>query len=159
LQDGLAARLGYAYGRWNAGLLAHPTLGAELSSPYVRVHLDRHAFGAFGDFTFAGGRTVSGAAGLAAGAILFRRTTDTVATGATLAAPAWNPAAFVGVEAALRWFPGVASGHVGLWLLGGADAVPGAPTLGYASSSGFVAAWALWKVQPRGALGLAIEAF
>ncbi len=136
-----------------------PTLGAELDGQYARTRLDRHAFGAFGDFTFAGSRSLSAAAGLAAGAILFRRTTDAVPAGASLAAPAWNPTVFAGAEATLRWFPGALGGHLGLWLLGGADVVPGAPTLGYEAGGSFVAAWALWKVEPRGAFGLAIQTF
>jgi hypothetical protein len=156
-QQGLSGHVGYTFGRWTVGLAAAPSLGAELRDARSTVHLARHAFGAFGEVAAALGEQVSLGAGVSAGAVLFPRSTGATAAGIAPDEASANPTVFAGFSARARWFPAAFRGFVGLWLEGGAELVPWAPTLGYQLGPRFVPAFQLWHVQPGGAAGLAVR--
>ncbi len=157
LQNGFEGRVGYAFGAWAAGLLVAPSLGVDLVDSRATLHLERHVLGAFGQLLALHTTAVSLGAHLAAGAILFQRSTSLPAPGVTPTASALNPTFFAGLRAHAGWFPRWIGGNVGVWTDAGADVVPNAPTLGYEVGGAFVPSRSLWRVQPGGTAGVIVR--
>jgi hypothetical protein len=157
IQQGLTGHVGYAIGRWAAGLLVAPSLGVELADRWATLHLGRHAFGAFGQLLAV--ETTQAALGfsVSAGAILFQRSTSLPAPNVAPTASALNPVFFAGLRAHAGWFPPWLGGSIGVWIDAGAEVVPGAPTLGYDVGGQFVPSRSLWRVQPGGAAGVILR--
>jgi hypothetical protein len=158
LHQGAAARLGGTLGRWRAGAWVSYQPPLTLSSGGATVRLERWQVGVAAGFELwpdvpSSGWRLGVELGVLAAA--FPRTTTATSAGLTPTAAhtTWTPVAAPGVRAARRLV-----GPLWLALTVGADLLLGPPQLGETGPAGFRLVAAAWPVQPRAALGLALDA-
>ena len=92
------------------------------------------------------------AAGVAAGALIYRRTTVTTPTDLAATRASTTVAFAAGPELRWRWQPGELA--IGLEVSAGVDVVAGAPELAVARGTAIESLGTLWTVQPRVMVGL-----
>jgi hypothetical protein len=156
-EQGLAMRLGLAYGGWEAGLTATMGLGARISDRWARIDLARHTLGAWGGIAVGRVGPLSLLAGAQAGVAVFVRSTTPLVPELVPTGSSRILSFFVGPELRVL-LARVPRGAVGLSLAVGCDFVPGAPVLGYTEEGRFQAERPLFRLQPRSALQVELMA-
>jgi hypothetical protein len=157
--QGVEARGAVSRGSLALGLQLSLDAPTELADRYATVRLSRGAASAFGALVIPAGDSFRLSLAVGAGAAGFPRQSVDVSAGVVRAPDAWNVSALLAGEvgAAVRWsWQGV------VWavaLRGGADAILAPPTIGYDVGGAFVAAHALWTLQPKAVLALEVAAY
>jgi hypothetical protein len=152
-QHGPWLRLGLAFGRFEAGVLAQTALAAELKDALTEVELKRRAALAYGAFDFVQGESARVAVAVSVGAVSFQRRTKTVAAGLMATEDADKLALGVGAELRAGYtLVAGASAQIELELSACVLGVPAAPVLRY-ESAGETHPRALWVLEPELRLG------
>lgn len=152
-QTGPTLRGGLTRGRFAFALSLAAAIPAPISDPFSTVKLSRHSLALLAGVALLARARWRLELNASLGVALFYRATDSVEPGYT-ATPSHLTPAFIGGPALDILCRPVSGARLWLALELGADALAGAPELGYQVSGAFVSRNQLWPVTPRFALAV-----
>jgi hypothetical protein len=152
-------------GRFAAVVAGHVELGvratagftSEITDELATVELARHSIAGLVGWRAPISRSFTLSLGVEAGAAAFHRSTIPRRADVHPTEPRLLASPLIGASGRLEWTPGFTGGHAGLGLALGADVVPGAPELRYATGGSALPTRSLWVVQPGGMLALVLR--
>lgn len=147
-QTGPILRGGLSRGRFTFALTLAAAIPAGLTDAFSTVRLSRHSAAALASFALVSTPRWRLELGAQVGLALFYRSTEAVQAGYT-PTPGHVTPAFLGGPALDILARPVRSWRLWLALELGADALAGAPELGYQAGAAFVSRNQLWPVAPR----------
>ncbi len=156
-QHGLAVEIGFARRRFTLALAGVASLPVTLEDDLTAVDLARHSVAIAALYSVHRTDTLDVSIGLAVGGAAFARSTTATKDPGVAATPATTTlAGVIGPELRARWTLSPGAG-IAIDLTVGADAVAGAPELGYEVDGTFEVRNSLWPAQPKVGLRMVVQ--